>query len=155
MRGNSPANHLALQSGVVRAAFLEPNGCVAMLSVSSPPDFKGSSLGDVIEDREYSLRAVACGSRHARPICPGLLVFAMCWKNHCVDLILSYPSTPHTEVTQQGIGCYLTYQGEDRGPSGNSTEGCVDCMGAPHPFRCTPHQDRSPLGRSTEGSSGR
>eukprot|EP00959_Pyramimonas_sp_CCMP1952_P267034 5583175-Pyramimonas_sp.AAC.1 len=41
-----------------------------MLSVSSPPDFKGGSLGDVIEDREYSLRALAFGSRHARPSCP-------------------------------------------------------------------------------------
>eukprot|EP00959_Pyramimonas_sp_CCMP1952_P133823 2798626-Pyramimonas_sp.AAC.1 len=36
-----------------------------------------------------------------------LLVFAMCWKDHCVDIILSYPPTPHIVPPQHGSGRYL------------------------------------------------
>eukprot|EP00959_Pyramimonas_sp_CCMP1952_P282761 5910056-Pyramimonas_sp.AAC.1 len=53
----------------------------------------------------------------------------MCWKNHNIDLIRSYPSIPPTEQLQydtgrylpsvsNGIGCYLTYHSYFRLGSG-------------------------------------
>eukprot|EP00959_Pyramimonas_sp_CCMP1952_P120825 2526172-Pyramimonas_sp.AAC.1 len=56
LRGSSPANNLAPQSGVRPDCMYrfpckqsrpcrEPSDCAAVLSVSSPPDFKVSSLG--------------------------------------------------------------------------------------------------------------
>eukprot|EP00959_Pyramimonas_sp_CCMP1952_P428320 8971212-Pyramimonas_sp.AAC.1 len=51
----------------------------------------------------------------------------MCWKDHYIDFILSYPSIPHSEPPQHGIGrylpfdphgngCYLTYHSHFRLP---------------------------------------
>eukprot|EP00959_Pyramimonas_sp_CCMP1952_P362107 7583853-Pyramimonas_sp.AAC.1 len=61
-----------------------------------------------------------------------LRVFAMCWKDHYIDLILSYPSIPLTEQPQydigrylpsasHGIGCYLTYPSHFRPSSSRSS----------------------------------
>eukprot|EP00959_Pyramimonas_sp_CCMP1952_P221956 4640356-Pyramimonas_sp.AAC.1 len=42
----------------------------------------------------------------------------MCWKDHYIDLILSYPSTPHIVFLRHGIGCYMTCQSHFRLGSG-------------------------------------
>eukprot|EP00959_Pyramimonas_sp_CCMP1952_P040195 840252-Pyramimonas_sp.AAC.1 len=43
------------------------------------------------------------------------LVFAMRWEDHYIDLILSYPSMPHTEPPQQGNGRYLPFDSHGSG----------------------------------------
>eukprot|EP00959_Pyramimonas_sp_CCMP1952_P238126 4976435-Pyramimonas_sp.AAC.1 len=38
----------------------------------------------------------------------------MCWEEHYIDLILSYPSVPHTEPPHQGNGRYLPFVSHGR-----------------------------------------
>eukprot|EP00959_Pyramimonas_sp_CCMP1952_P149545 3129116-Pyramimonas_sp.AAC.1 len=42
------------------------------------------------------------------------LVFAMRWKDHYIDPILSFSSPPHIAFLRHGIGCNMTYQSHFR-----------------------------------------